>query len=162
MKLPVEISAAGTVTADPRQLSAYLSDLRNHWQLTGRWVHLDELTGPGRGPTGGVVLLRGPLGLSRRVHTRVLEGSGDTEIQGQARIGEHTRAVVRWVIEPLAGKRSRVTLQASVLEAGWLDRVLLALGGRRWLTGRFRETIAQLGERVAAPAPTDPRSSVVV
>ena len=91
--------------------------------------------------------MRGPLGLSRVARTRVLETIEPGELRGRAELGRGTVGAVRWLIEP-AGTGSRVTLAAEVLAARPIDRVVLALGGRRLLRRMFAEAVEQLG-RVA-------------
>jgi hypothetical protein len=43
-----------------------------------------------------------------------------------------------------------VRLAAEIENARGLDRLLLALGARRWLERRFRETLAALAEELQA------------
>src|SRR5947209_17946797 len=78
------ITAAGVVAAPPAAVFAFLSDLRNHWRLTGRWASLEGLDGPLNGPTGGTVIVRGPLGLRRRVQTSVVESRPASPMRGRA------------------------------------------------------------------------------
>jgi hypothetical protein len=77
------------------------------------------------------------------MHTMLLEARAPESVFGEARIGG-TRAQIRWLLEP-DGAGTVVTLRADVLEAGPLDRALLALGGRRWMEGRFAATLKRLG-----------------
>jgi hypothetical protein len=115
-----------------------LADLRGHWDLAGRWVDPLELN-----DDGGVVRVRGPLGLHRTITTRLTELRRDECVAGEAAIGR-TRARIRWLLEP-DGDATFVTLEARVLEAGAVDRALLALGGARWMQGRFASTLKRLG-----------------
>jgi len=73
-----------------------------------------------------------------------------------AEAGQRTRARVSWHLEP-AGEGTRVTLRVAVDEAARADRLLLALGGRRWLRRRLRLVLRALaqtpaGVRATAPA----------
>jgi hypothetical protein len=123
----------------PREeLYALLADLRSHWDLAGRWVEPLELH-----DDGGVVRVRGPLGLHRTIETTLTEARPPERVAGEARIGR-TRAEIQWLLEP-AGAGTIVTLRANVVQAGPLDRALLALGGRRWMRGRFDATLKRLG-----------------
>jgi uncharacterized protein YndB with AHSA1/START domain len=62
------IAVERAVAAPPERVFDFLADLRNHWRLERRFLELDE-----RGADGGRIRSKGPLGLSRRVETRVLE-----------------------------------------------------------------------------------------
>ena len=132
------IEARGTVAVPREELYARLADLRAHWRLAGRWVEPVELRAD-----GGTVRLRGPLGLRRTVHTRLLEAEASQRVAGEARIGR-TRAAISWTLAD-AGRGTHVTLRADVLDAGPLDRALLACGGRSWMRGRFAATLRRLG-----------------
>jgi hypothetical protein len=124
---------------------AFLADLNNHWLLEQRFVALDEL----RGNDGGRVRIRGPLGLSRVAETRVLAARPPTadapgELNGRAAVGR-TVGRVRWTIER-AGAGSDVTLAAWLERASFPDRIVLALGGSRWLQRIFENALARLEE----------------
>jgi hypothetical protein len=133
------IAACAQVEAPVEDVYALLADLREHWRLAGRWVEPLEL-----GPDGGIVRLRGPLGLTRTARTRVVHTEAPTRLAGEAEVG-HTRASVSWRLWA-DGDSTWVTLQAEVLTAGAVDRALLALGGGRWLGARFRTTLARLAQ----------------
>ena len=127
----------------PERVFEFLSNLQNHWLLEQRFVALDEV----RGNEGGRVRIRGPLGLSRVAETRVLEARPPTadepgELNGRADLGP-TVGRVRWQVAR-RDSGSEVTLSAWVERTGWLDRVLLALGGRRWLQRIFESALARL------------------
>ena len=132
------IAARRHVSRPRAELYEQLADLRSHWQLAGRWVQPLELR-----EDGGVVKVLGPAGLHRTIHT-TLTGLREPEcVAGEARIGR-TRASIQWLLEA-DGAGTLVTLRADVLEAGPLDRAMLALGGRRWMQGRFAATLQRLG-----------------
>ena len=143
------ITADGLVPAPPQEVFAFLSRLDNHWRLADRWIeveHLDSSAGPtGADPDGGWVRIHGPLGVSRLARTRVLSADPPREMCGSAEIGARTRARVRWILAPEDGV-TRVHLEAEVLDAGPLDRVVLALGGEAWLRHRFASVLARLAE----------------
>jgi hypothetical protein len=136
------IIATARLESRPQAVYALLSDLGEHWRLADPWVDPVEL-----GPDGGVVRLTGPLGISRTVRTRVVHTEAPVLLAGEAALGA-TRAAVRWRLVA-DGEGTRVELRADVLEAGFADRLLLALGGRRWLRGRFRATLRRLAAAVA-------------
>lgn len=132
------VAARHHVPRPREELFALLADLRSHWQLAGRWVQPLELRAD-----GGVVRVRGPLGLHRTITTTLTDTQAPELIAGEARIGG-TRAAIHWLLEP-DGAGTLVTLRADVLQAAPLDRALLALGGRRWMAGRFAATLKRLG-----------------
>lgn len=132
------IAARRHVPLGREELYAQLADLRGHWRLAGRWVAPLELR-----EDGGVVRVLGPAGLHRTIHTTLTELRAPECVAGEARIGR-TRAAIRWRLEE-DGAGTMVTLRADVVAAGPLDRALLALGGRRWMQGRFAATLQRLG-----------------
>lgn len=132
------VAARRHVPRPREELYALLADLRSHWRLAGRWVQPLELR-----DDGGVVRVRGPLGLHRTILTELTAKVEPECVAGEARIGT-TRARIRWLLET-DGAGTIVTLRADVLEAGPVDRALLALGGRRWMQGRFAATLKRLG-----------------
>jgi hypothetical protein len=139
-------AASAIVPAPPDRVFAFLSDLENHWRMADRFVEVITLEGPPGGRTGGVVALRGPLGLRRTVRTRVLAAAEPRYMAGTAEIARGTLATVRWSLEDL-GSRTGVVLSATVETVGLLDRVLLAAGGRWWLRRRFASTLSRLAAR---------------
>jgi hypothetical protein len=144
---PEPIEADGLIPAGREAVFAFLADLANHWDLADRWVEVVSLT-PAH--DGGRVRVRGPLGLSRTVDTRVDSVREPERIAGTATLGR-TRAEVRWELRPDA-RGTCVRLVATVREAGGLDRLLLAAGGRRWLRHCFKVTLGRLAETVAGRA----------
>ena len=142
------IQARTTLSHPPERVFGFLSDLRNHWRLEDAFVELGGLEGDG--PTGGRVRIKGPLRLSREVRTKVLaaEPPGATtpgRLRGRADVGRATVGHVGWEIARVPGG-SDVRLWAEVERASPADRLLLAAGGRRWLTRIFMRTVANLGE----------------
>ena len=141
--LPAEIEAAALIPAPPEEVFEFLSDLGNHWRLTGRHVEVLSLNGDG---TGGSVRIRGPLGLRRTAETTVTAARNPRLMIGAAELSSGTRARVSWTLAGRLGQ-TRVRLAATVDHASPLDRLLLALGGRRWLSGLFERTLERLAER---------------
>jgi hypothetical protein len=142
------IRAAGLVPAPAPVVFAYLADLGRHWELADRFIEVVELEraggGDAAGPaTGGRVRLRGPLGLRRTAVTAVDSAEPSTRMAGTARLGRRTAAAVSWTLAP-RGVVTSVTLEATVLDAGPLDRLLLRLGGRAWLARRFAAILERL------------------
>ena len=139
------IEAAALVPAEPQEVYAFLSELGNHWRLASRFVEVVELESARNGDSSdrGVVRLRGPLGLRRTARTTVTAARPPRLIIGTAEIADGTRARVSWTLARRLGQ-TRVRLSAEVESARGLDRLLLALGARRWLERRFEETLAAL------------------
>jgi uncharacterized protein YndB with AHSA1/START domain len=141
-------AAEREVNAPAEALFAYLADLEQHWQLADRFIEVVSLERPQGGPArGGVVRMRGPLGISRVARTQVVEAHPPTKLSGSATVGAGTEARVSWTLTP-AGDRTRVRLEATVDHASLLDRLLLMLGGRRWMDRRFAGILATLEQRV--------------
>jgi hypothetical protein len=122
---------------------AFLHDLDNHWLLADRFIEVVHLDGGGE---GGKVRLRGPLGLGRTVTTRVVTAEPVSSIVGTADLSGGTQATVRWTLTPIEGG-TQVELAAYVERAGALDRLLLAMGARRWLRRRFSSILVTLARR---------------
>ena len=151
-----DVEVAALLRAPSEDVFAFLADLENHWRVTDRFVEVLELHRAGDGrAVGGVVRLRGPLGMRRTVTTRVAAAKAPRLLIGTAEIGT-TRARVSW---SLAGhlESTRVRLAAKVERATPFDRLLLRLGGRWWLRRRFAATLESLS-RELPPRPTPPRS----
>jgi hypothetical protein len=132
------VIARAEVAIPREELYALLADLRTHWRIAGGWVEPLEL-----GDHGGVVRIRGPLGLRRTARTALRERVPGERLAGEAAVGR-TRAAISWTLES-ASPTTVVTLRADVTHATPLDRALLALGGRRWLANRFARTLQRLG-----------------
>jgi hypothetical protein len=142
-------SAEHDVAAPAATLFAYLSDLEQHWQLADEFIQVVSLERPpGGGPAhGGVVRMCGPFRIWRAARTRVVEADPPTRLSGSAEVGDGTSARVTWTLRP-AGQVTAVRLEASLEHASPLDRMLLALGGRRWLARRFQSILVTLEQRV--------------
>lgn len=155
------IAAEGTVAAPSQEVFDFLARLENHWQLADRWIEVASLDGDGdgAGANGGAVTVRGPLGLSRTVRTRVLAAEPPRRLWGRAEVGDGTRASITWSLTD-AGETTRVRLDAEVERIGAVDRALWALGGRRWMLRRFEAVIAGLRRRFAAVRPASRDSSL--
>jgi uncharacterized protein YndB with AHSA1/START domain len=139
----VEIEATALITAPPEDVFDFLSDLHNHWRLTARAIRVVQLDGDA---DGGTVQIRGPLGLARTAHTRVTAARAPRLLIGIAELPSGTRARVSWT---LAGRmnNTRVRLAADIEHTAPLDRALLALGGRAYMTRVFERTLERLAER---------------
>jgi uncharacterized protein YndB with AHSA1/START domain len=132
------IEAERVVAASPEAVFRFLSRLENHWKLTGRWVEAVSIDdGSGR------VRIHGPLGLRRTAATTVSDAHPNHVIHGTAELSGGTLARVAWEFSEDAGGTA-VRLSAEVEQAALPDRLLLALGGRAWMTRRFDAILARL------------------
>ncbi len=138
------IAAQAQVRAPVQAVWALLDDLREHWLLADRWTEVHDIDAD-----GGIIRLRGPAGLRRTVRVRVTRRAPARELEGLAQLGSLTSARVLWELDDAGRGRTRVRLTAEVLAAGSGDRLLLALGARRWLRWRFGVTLTRLDERLA-------------
>ncbi len=125
----------------PERVFEFLSDLHNHWQLEDSFI---AVNGVGNG--GGRILIRGPLGITREARTEVVEAEAPSRLVGRAVLGT-TVGAVAWKILP-EGDGSLVSLSAEVERASTADRLLLVLGGRRWLRRRFANVLETLDRRL--------------
>jgi hypothetical protein len=141
------IEAQALVAAPVDEVWGLLADLREHWLLADRWTEVLGVDGD-----GGTIRLRGPLGVRREVHVRVTMRLPARELEGLALLGTRTAARVRWELAQRVPRATCVTLRAEVLSAAFGDRVLLALGARRWLRWRFAVTLRRLNDRLGASA----------
>jgi hypothetical protein len=139
----VRIEASRVVTATPEAVFRFLSKLENHWKLTGRWVEAVWLD-----HSEGRVRIHGPLGLRRTATTIVVDSQPDHVMHGTAELSGGTRAQIAWELNEDAGGTA-VRLSAVVEHASLPDRVLLALGGERWMARRFDAILARLDEQFA-------------
>ena len=139
------IESETVVPAAPEAVFDFLSDLRNHWQLTDRAIHVVQLDGDRE---GGVVRIRGPLGTGRTVRTHVTATRSPRLIIGIAQLPGGTRARVSWRLADRV-RGTRVQLVAEVERATLFDRMLLAAGGHAYMQGVFHRTLTRLAERFA-------------
>jgi hypothetical protein len=147
-----EIRASRLVHARQDELFEFLADLENHWRLADRFIDVKTLERQEGGRAhGGRVRMRGPLGVRRTAATQVLAADPPQQIVGVAEVGRRTRAFVRRRLNPDHGS-SRVRLEATIDRLGRLDRLLLLLGGRRWLERRFRSVLHRLARALCARA----------
>src|SRR3954447_19254696 len=145
------IVASSAIAAPPEEVLRFLADLENHVRLAPGSVEVLSLD---RRPDVGVralVRLTGPLAIQRTAATELLRTPAPNSIVGWARTGGSTQASVAWKIQTRAAG-SAVTLRATIDAAGPLDRLLLSLGGRRWLARRFAAALEHLADQLA-PAP---------
>ena len=132
------IQALRVVAASPEDVFGFLSDFGNHWELTGRWVEAVALE-----DSHGSVRIHGPLGLRRTARTTVVDATPNQVIHGTAEVPCGTLARIAWDLDPdPAG--TVVRLAAEIERTAAADRMLLALGGRAWMTRRFDAILERL------------------
>lgn len=132
------------VAHPPDHVYAFLASLDNHWHLAGRHLRLEHVS-PEEG--AGRITIVAPLGLTRTARTQVTTRRRPTAFGGTATVGRSTTARVTWNIESHE-HGAHVALQATLLAAAPVDRILLALGGRRWLRRRFESALGRLAEEL--------------
>jgi hypothetical protein len=139
------IRAGRDLPHPPEEVFGFLADMEKHWGLTDRYLRLLEVAPDRR---MGRIAMRSPVGLRRIARTEVTTISAPHRFGGLAVVGRKTCARVVWDVAPQEDG-SRVELTATVLEASPADRLLLALGGRRWLRSRFDVVLERLAQGLA-------------
>lgn len=122
------------VPMPPQEVFNLLADLDCHHLLTDDGMQIVRLHGPVGARTGGLVELRGPIGLRRRVATVVGGSAPPSKLWGTAHTRSGSHAVIRWHLRP-DGPGTHVRVELDITAAA-RDRALLACGGRLWLRRR--------------------------
>jgi uncharacterized protein YndB with AHSA1/START domain len=142
------LTADAVVGAPPSQIYPLLCDLDQHRHLTDDGMRILRLEGEEGRRTGGLVELRGPMGIKRLVRTSVSGAEPGKRLWGTALTEQGAKAHVDWRLQPRHGERTTVEVRIEVQAARWPERLLLALGGRTWLRARMRAALRRMGERV--------------
>lgn len=150
------VSAGRHVEAPAGIVYAFLAHLPNHERFTHERLRLVSLSAD---RPGGRIAIRGPFGIRRTAETTVTELRPNSVVGGTARVGRRTSADVRWTIDTAGDGISRVALTATMLSLSPLDRLLLAIGGRRWLAQGFTVAITRLAASLTAHSPETPAPS---
>lgn len=137
-------SALLLVHAPAHAVYDFLERLPNHALITGDGLRLEGVAADGM---SALISMRGPLGIRRTARTRVTTRHRPRAFGGTAAVGRRTVAYVHWAIE-YAEAGSLVTLTATILRASAVDRALLTIGGRQWLTRSFDRAVALLAAAV--------------
>ena len=90
--------------------------------------------------------MHGPLGMRRTARTIVVDAEPNHVMHGTAELSGGTLARIGWELHEDAGGTA-VRLSAEIERAALPDRLLLALGGRRWMQGRFDRILQTLARQ---------------
>ena len=149
----MEISARRALPVNPEQAFRFLSVAHNHRRLATAKIRLRELDVAGDGELRGARMeLRGPLWLRRAARTRVVSLRRPGHLAGTARVGSGTEVEVRWELDRAGDGATVASLTATVTRLAPAERLLLAIGGRRWVQQLFVATL----ERLAAELCEEP------
>lgn len=140
----VVVRAELLVAHPPERVYELVADIGRHAQIMDRRLRFGGVDAERR---GGRIVIAGPLGLRRVAHTAVTADQAPHRFGGVAAVGPRTLALAHWRIAPAPGGAT-VVLEATPLRLGALDRLLLALGGRRWLRDAFARVLENVGERL--------------
>jgi uncharacterized protein YndB with AHSA1/START domain len=152
----ITISAAARIRADAAAVFEFLAAPDNHRRLQVAGIRLLTLDdGAADLLSGGEIVLEGPVGIRRVAHTRVTLSQPPYRLAGAARLDSGTEAHVSWTLRPSGDGAVDVELTAVLGPIAVADRPTLALGGRRWVRGRFERTLRRVAaelERGPLPA----------
>jgi hypothetical protein len=142
------VKARGSLPQPPSVVHGFLADAANHHRLTGPGVAL--VGADGHGDTiSGTLVLTGPLRIRRTAISRVTTSVEPTVLSGVARLGRSSTANIRWELhERDGGTTVELTVELTALSRP--DRVLLALGARRWIGRLLGDTLARLSGALSA------------
>lgn len=130
--------------ASPKDVFDVLDDSTNHRALTCRPIQLVDVSRDGDGRILGVIDVRAPLGIHRRIATREIGRHVSSTIWGLAASSSGSVAQVRWDLEEVTRGQTRVSLSILPVRLVRRDQALLVLGGRRVLARILRDTIGRL------------------
>ncbi len=134
----MELYASRSIPASREHVYGILEKLERHFELIG-----DRAERLSREGSGFRLRLRGPLGMRRTVRTSLTFHEPPELIVGRVEAGSQTRGSVRWTLQ--AGHPGTwVEIVARAESLGALDRMLLRLGGRRWLAQVLEAALAGL------------------
>jgi hypothetical protein len=151
----ITISAQRRVPAGAAETFAFLAAPATHRRLQVRGIASLSLDDEGDLLSGGAAVLSGPLGLRRTVHTRVALHQPPRRLAGSALADSGSAAHVSWTLREQPDGTTLVELTAVLGPITRGDRLLLAVGGRRWIRRLFAATL----RRLAAELECAPRST---
>lgn len=144
-------TASSAVDAPIGEVFAFLSDLRHHWRLAGRWIEVTGLTNGQALADGATIRLRGPLGMAFAVRTSVEELRPPHAIIGAGACGR-SRGEVTWRLRDAGPRGTDVSVEVVLRRAAIHHWAVWLAGGRAWLTRRLAQTVGDLDAHLLAHA----------
>lgn len=149
-----------TVAADGGALHRFLSGAANQWRLVGGFADVVALQ---RASGRCDARLRLPLRVRRHASVHVKPSRTRRLMTAELRLGRRTVAWVTWILTPSRGT-TEVDVAVQPECRGLVTRLVLLLGGRRWIARRPVMALATLAttsaraaeDRVALPAEVVP------
>jgi hypothetical protein len=152
--------ATRTVAADGDALHALLCDPANHWRLASSFARVID---PQPGSDRCDARLRLPLGMRVPASVQVRPSRRGRLLTCEIRFGRRTVAWATWILSPDRGT-TEVDLAIQLESRSLVTRLVLVLGGRRWIARRLDTALATLAltsVRVAEDIVTTSASEVV-
>jgi hypothetical protein len=155
---PIIVTRA--VAADRHVLHAFLSDPVNHWRLAASFADVVSLQ-----PAGDRcdAKLRLPSGMRWHASVQVKPSRGTRLLTAELRLGNRTIASATWILSADRGT-TEVDLAIQPESRSLVTRLVLLLGGRRWIAQRVETALATLATtcaRVAEDVVARPAADVV-
>lgn len=149
-----------TIAADADALHGLLADPANQWRLATSFVNVAGLQ-----PAGDRcdARLRLPLAMRRSASMHVKRSRGDRLLTTELRFGRRTFGWATWILTPSRGT-TEVDVAIQPESRSLSTRLVLLLGGRRWITRRLEialATLAATSAHVAEQVLVEPRAAVV-
>jgi hypothetical protein len=154
------IIATRTIAADRGALHALLCDPANQWRLASSFARVVTLQ-PAGDPCEA--RLRLPFGLRLLASMHVKPSRRGRLVTCEIRVGRRTVAWATWILSPDRGT-TEVDLAIQLESRSLVTRLVLLLGGRRWIARRLDTALATLAltsVRVAEDVVTMPAPEVV-
>jgi len=129
-----------TIAADRGALHALLSDPANQWRLASSFARVVTLQ-----PAGDrcEARLRLPFGLRIPASVQVRPSRLGRLLTSEIRVGRRTIAWATWILSPDRGT-TEVDLAIQPESRSLVTRLVLLLGGRRWIARRLDTALATL------------------
>lgn len=142
------LSVSLTIARPREEVFAYLEDIANHPEFTDHFLvdwRMTRTETVGRG-AGGRFRHTAPLQRFDWADMTFIEVEPPRRIVGAGRGGKANRTRLRavWELEPGAGATTRVTLTVETRPALPSDRIMEALGLRRWLRRKGKKSLKRL------------------
>jgi hypothetical protein len=142
------IIVTGTVAADDDALRGVLADPANQWRLAASFADVIALE-----PAGDRCDVQLRLLLGKRVHAsvHVKPSRRGRLLTAEVRIGTRTIAWVTWILTAGRGT-TEVDLAVKLESRSLATRLVMLLGGRRWIARRLETALATLATTSARVA----------